>query len=88
MSEVQTGTVKWFNTEKGFGFICPNDQSEDVFVHQSAIKSDGFRSLSDGEAVEYKVETDDQQRKKAFEVTGPNGANVQGARFRPQEGGR
>eukprot|EP00548_Thalassiothrix_antarctica_P004109 CAMPEP_0194145674 /NCGR_PEP_ID=MMETSP0152-20130528/18286_1 /TAXON_ID=1049557 /ORGANISM="Thalassiothrix antarctica, Strain L6-D1" /LENGTH=89 /DNA_ID=CAMNT_0038845975 /DNA_START=139 /DNA_END=408 /DNA_ORIENTATION=+ len=82
---MQTGTVKWFNTVKGFGFICPDDGSEDVFVHQTAVKADGFRSLADGEAVEYEVETDDQARKKATTVTGPDGTNVQGAPFRPQE---
>jgi CspA family cold shock protein len=48
-----TGTVKWFNDSKGFGFIAPSDGSEDVFVHHSAIQSDGFRSLAEGQAVSY-----------------------------------
>eukprot|EP00547_Thalassionema_nitzschioides_P001386 CAMPEP_0194201154 /NCGR_PEP_ID=MMETSP0156-20130528/1505_1 /TAXON_ID=33649 /ORGANISM="Thalassionema nitzschioides, Strain L26-B" /LENGTH=92 /DNA_ID=CAMNT_0038926279 /DNA_START=157 /DNA_END=435 /DNA_ORIENTATION=- len=82
----QKGTVKWFNTVKGFGFIVPDDSSEDVFVHQTAIQAEGFRSLGDGEAVEYTVEEDAQGRKKASQVTGPDGAEVQGAPFRPQQG--
>jgi cold shock CspA family protein len=81
---IQKGTVKWFNTMKGFGFIQPEDGSTDVFVHQSSIKMEGFRSLADGESVEYQVEIDDSGRKKASSVTGPNGADVQGAPFQPQ----
>ena len=51
-----TGTVKWFNNSKGFGFITPDDGSADVFVHFSAIASDGFRTLEEGQAVSYDVE--------------------------------
>jgi CspA family cold shock protein len=47
------GTVKWFNDSKGFGFITPEDGSRDCFVHHSAIQSDGFRSLAEGENVEF-----------------------------------
>ncbi len=47
------GTVKWFNDYKGFGFITPEDGSRDCFVHHSAIQSDGFRSLAEGESVEF-----------------------------------
>lgn len=82
---VQKGTVKWFNTMKGFGFIQPEDGSTDVFVHQTSIKMEGFRSLADGESVEYKVEMDNSGRKKAVQVTGPEGAEVQGAPFQPQD---
>merc|ERR1712232_621043 len=57
--EIRTGTVKWFNTMKGFGFIQPSDGSGDVFVHQTVIQAPGFRSLADGEEVEYQVEMDD-----------------------------
>ena len=73
-----------FNTVKGFGFIVPDDGSNDVFVHQSAIKVDGFRSLADGEPVEYKTETDATGRSRAKDVTGPGGAPVQGAPFRSE----
>jgi CspA family cold shock protein len=50
-----TGTVKWFNDAKGFGFITPEDGSKDCFVHHTAIKADGFRSLSEGERVEFDI---------------------------------
>jgi CspA family cold shock protein len=51
-----TGTVKWFNDSKGYGFISPSDGSGDVFVHFSAIQSDGFKSLAEGQSVSYEVE--------------------------------
>jgi CspA family cold shock protein len=51
-----TGTVKWFNNSKGYGFIAPNEGGDDVFVHFSAIKSDGYRSLNEGQNVSYEVE--------------------------------
>ncbi|MER5183093.1 cold-shock protein [Streptomyces sp. NPDC002896] len=50
-----TGTVKWFNADKGFGFIQPDDEGPDVFVHFSAIQSTGFRELQEGDKVEYDV---------------------------------
>uniref|UniRef100_A0A7S0C4T9 CSD domain-containing protein n=1 Tax=Proboscia inermis TaxID=420281 RepID=A0A7S0C4T9_9STRA len=77
------GTVKWFNTVKGFGFLVPDDGGADVFVHQTSIKVNGFRSLADGEAVEYATETDEGGRTRAVEVTGPGGDDVQGAPFVP-----
>jgi CspA family cold shock protein len=49
------GTVKWFNDAKGFGFITPENGSKDCFVHHTAIKADGFRSLAEGERVEFDI---------------------------------
>ncbi|MCM3689534.1 cold-shock protein [Kocuria rosea] len=51
-----TGVVKWFNAEKGFGFIAPDDGSADVFAHFSAINSGGFRSLEENQRVQFKVQ--------------------------------
>jgi CspA family cold shock protein len=51
-----TGTVKWFNDQKGFGFISMSESGKDVFVHHSVIEGDGFKTLRDGEAVDYEYE--------------------------------
>ncbi|ELM3723327.1 cold-shock protein [Edwardsiella piscicida] len=56
MSNKMTGSVKWFNADKGFGFISPADGSKDVFVHFSAIQSNEFRTLDEGQQVEFSVE--------------------------------
>jgi CspA family cold shock protein len=62
-----TGTVKWFNEKKGYGFITPEDGSEDCFVHYTAIQGAGFRTLHEGEKVEFEVSQGDK---------GPQASNV------------
>ena len=63
-----TGTVKWFSDEKGFGFITPDDQGKDLFVHYSAIQGGGFRTLAEGAKVSYEAEAGPK---------GPSATNVQ-----------
>ena len=62
-----SGTVKWFNDSKGFGFITPQDGSKDVFVHFSSIQGGGFKSLAEGQAVEFDI-TDGQKGPQATNV--------------------
>lgn len=72
------GTVKWFNAEKGFGFITPDGGKADIFVHHTGILTDGFRSLAEEERVEFDT-TEHNGKLKAINVTGPDGAQVKGA---------
>ena len=52
---MSTGTVKWFNSSKGYGFICPDDGGDDLFVHHSDIQTEGYASLNEGQKVEFEV---------------------------------
>lgn len=65
-----SGTVKWFNESKGYGFITPSDGSPDVFVHFSAIQGSGFKTLNEGQTVEFEIQNG---------AKGPQAANVTGA---------
>ena len=65
------GTVKWFNSSKGFGFITPEDGSDDVFVHFSAIQSDGYKTLDENQEVTFELEQDpkDSSKYRAINVS-------------------
>jgi len=65
-----TGTVKWFNADKGYGFITPEDGSKDLFVHHTGIEGDGYKSLDEGAKVTYDAEAGDK---------GPKAVNVKPA---------
>ncbi|WP_456686040.1 cold-shock protein [Bradyrhizobium sp. P5_C11_2] len=60
-----TGTVKWFNETKGFGFIQPDDGGKDVFVHISAVERSGMRNLIEGQKISYEMETDRRSGKES-----------------------
>ncbi len=64
---MSTGTVKWFNATKGFGFISPDDGGKDVFVHHSAIQGSGYKTLDEGQKVSFEVQSTPK---------GPAAANV------------
>ncbi|KAG5019031.1 hypothetical protein JHK87_014886 [Glycine soja] len=89
-----TGTVKWFNAHKGFGFITPQDGTDDLFVHFTSIRSDGYRSLSDGQSVEFLLDYGDDGRTMAVDVTSavrsrlPGGFRGGGGGGRGRGGGR
>jgi len=63
---MSSGTVKWFNAQKGYGFIQPDDGSKDVFVHHTAIQAEGFRDLNEGDRIEFAVEPGDKGPKAAM----------------------
>jgi CspA family cold shock protein len=65
---MSTGTVKWFSDDKGFGFVTPDEVGKDLFVHQTDIAGDGFRSLTEGAKVSYEAQPSDK---------GPKAVNVQ-----------
>ena len=60
MSEVKTGTVKWFNASKGYGFITPADGDKDLFVHMREIQMEGFKTLNEGQSVDYNEGSSDK----------------------------
>lgn len=64
------GTVKWFNDSKGFGFVTPDDGGEDLFAHFSAIEMDGFKTLKEGQKVEFEV-TQGPKGKQASKIRNP-----------------
>ena len=64
---MSSGTVKWFNGQKGFGFIQPDDGSKDVFVHISAVERAGMSSLNEGQKISYEAVTDRQRGKTSAE---------------------
>lgn len=76
------GRCKWFNVVKGFGFITPDDGSADIFVHQSVIQMKGFRSLGDGEEVEFECRPSDKGVEATL-VVGPTGTDCKGSERRP-----
>lgn len=67
MSNTNTGTVKWFNEDKGFGFLTPENGGKDVFVHFRSIASEGFKTLIEGQSVQFQIEQGDK---------GPQATNV------------
>jgi len=78
---IKTGVAKWFDQKKGYGFLVPSEGGDDLFVHQSEIKSVGFRALTEGQDLEYKIKIettpDGKELRKAKEVTGPGGLPLQ-----------
>ena len=67
MTDTKTGTVKWFDSKKGYGFITPSEGGKDLFVHMSGIMMEGYKTLTDNQKVSYQVETSDR---------GPTATNV------------
>ena len=83
-----SGRVKWFNWNKGFGFITVDGSDEEVFVHQSNIEAEGFRSLHENEVVEFELVVGVDGKKKAFHVTGPGGVAPRGVQLNQHRSAR
>ena len=62
---MSTGTVKWYNATKGYGFIAPDDGGKDVFVHVSAVERAGLSGLNDGQSISYEIEVDERRGKSS-----------------------
>ena len=71
-ASMPTGTVKWFNPTKGYGFIAPDTGGKDVFVHISAVQKAGLRSLSEGQKVDFDIEQQQNGRSAAVNLSQPN----------------
>jgi CspA family cold shock protein len=65
MADRKTGVVKWFNGQKGYGFVTPDDGSKDVFVHHTAILGEGYKDLDEGDRIEFNVEPSEKGPKAA-----------------------
>lgn len=79
----QTGQVLWYDANRGYGFIG-TDGGDQYFVHQTAIRTSGFRSLKQSETVEFRIDYDDRGRTVAMDVTGPQGTAVLGSPRSPK----
>ncbi|MBA0747370.1 hypothetical protein Gogos_004286 [Gossypium gossypioides] len=86
-TEKSIGTVKWFSARRGFGFITPDDGGDDLFVHQTSILSQGFRTLSDDQPVEFSLDLGEDGRAKAVDVTPLPRSRRGGGRGRGGRGG-
>ncbi|XP_035685949.1 protein lin-28 homolog A-like isoform X1 [Branchiostoma floridae] len=78
-----TGVCKWFDVSKGFGFITPDGGGDDIFVYQKVIRKGGFRSLGEGERVEFTYKVSEKGLEATL-VTGPGGSEVEGSKRRPR----
>ncbi|KAG4073673.1 hypothetical protein HA402_000897 [Bradysia odoriphaga] len=83
LENVKTGKCKWFNGTKGWGFVTLDETGEDVFVHQSILKMNGFRQLNEAEEVEVEFKVTDRGLLEAIKVTGPNGEDCRGSSKHP-----
>lgn len=82
------GTVKWFSSLKGFGFLVPDGEERDIFVHHSNIEMEGYRTLTQGDAVEFELVKDEKGRVQAGKVRTLNGKPSRKKRQRPPDAPR